>query len=303
MASFFHKSLFEIIKSLSTSPKCGSAFADWVEGDEFIKLIEQNAGQEELIIYTASTHIFIHTVLVPLKNLKPLDKEDLLSWSFNPHTSRASIWYGGPDLTSGISYQIDDYAGSKTLTGGELIVFARTFEGMPKHRSNYYELLQELSHIADIHWLPERKAYSKFDKNGDFEDVVSITDSNEGRLITMKQKSLQEFLVAGEYGLVQMFDFSLYQTDAFPGWDGLADRESLKSDRLFYRQRIREGVCGYIRGVQVLAPQNTKDDLYKKWANPEHNKEKQYVEFIAQDGEIIPYAIFLLTRKQRRITL
>lgn len=283
MSSFFHKSLFEIIKALSTSPSDTSAFEDWVSGDLFINLIKQNVGQEELIIYTASKHIFIHTVIVPLKNLYPLDKEDLLSWSINPYTSRASIWYGGSDQTSGISYQIDDYAGSKTLSGGELIIFARTFEGMPEHRSKYYELLQELSHVANIHWIPERKAYSKFDQNGDFEDVVSITDSEEGPLVTMKQDALQEFLIAGGYGLIQMFDFSLYKTDAFPGWEGLEDRESLNSNKLFYRQRIREGVCGYLRGVQVLAPNKTKDDLYNKWANQDQNSENQYVEFIAHD--------------------
>ena len=283
MASFFHKSLFETLEGLSKSPEGDAAFSDWVEGEKFVNIIDKNVEQEELIIYAASTHIFIHTVLVPIKNLKPLDKEDLLSWSFSPYTSRASIWYGGQEQTSGISYQIDDYAGSKTLSGGELIVFARTFEGMQKPRRNYYELLQELSHVVGIHWLPERRAYCKFDQNGDFEDVVSITDSDEGRLITMKQDALQEYLIAGEYGLVQMFDFSPYQTDAFPGWDGLEDRESLKSNRLFYRQKIREGMCGYIRGVQVLAPSTTRNDLYKKWANPEQDNEKKYVEFIAQD--------------------
>ena len=283
MVSFFHKSLFTKLQELSKAPTSDAAFTDWVEGQKFVETIDKNGGEEELIIYAAMTHTFIHTVLVPLKNLRPLDKEDLLNWSSSPFSSRASIWYGGEEQTSGISYQIDDYAGSKTLNGGELMVFGRSFYGMPKPRSSYYELLQELAHVAEIHWLPERRAYCKFDQNGDFEDVVSITDTDDGRLITMKQDALHEFLIAGEYGLVQMFDFSLYQTNAFPGWDGLEDRENLKSNRLFFRQRIREGLCGYIRGVQVLASSNTKDDLYKEWANSEEGNEKQYVEFIAHD--------------------
>ena len=154
---------------------------------------------------------------------------------------------------------------------------------MPKPRNNYYELLQELSHVLGVHWLPERQSYCKFDQNGDFEDIVSMTDNDEARLITIKQEALQEFLIAGELALVQMFDFSLYKTDAFPGWDGLEDRESLDDDQLFYRQRIKEGVCGYIRGVQLLAPSTSKDNLNKDWSTPKQNNKKQYVEFIAQD--------------------
>ena len=283
MTSFFHKSLHAKIKNLSEPPKNEANFSKWVEGEEFLKFIDSNQRQEELVVYAASTHTFIHTVLVPIKNLVPLDKDDLLNWSFNPYTSRASIWYGGSEQTVGLSYQIDDYAGSKTLTGGNLIIFAREFSGMPKPRNNYYELLQELSHVLGVHWLPERQSYCKFDQNGDFEDIVSMTDNDEARLITIKQEALQEFLIAGELALVQMFDFSLYKTDAFPGWDGLEDRESLDDDQLFYRQRIKEGVCGYIRGVQLLAPSTSKDNLYKDWSTPKQNNKKQYVEFIAQD--------------------
>ena len=114
-------------------------------------------------------HVFIHAVLILDIDLDDEVISDLLKWSYNPFSS----W--------GLTCSSDDAwieaplsnAGSKTLKSGEQILFGRSFEGIDNNKS-YYEINQKISHVLDVHYVPERKAWCKLDAHGDV-DAVSYT--------------------------------------------------------------------------------------------------------------------------------
>ena len=94
----------------------------------------------------------------------------------------------------------DHPSGSKILENARQLVFGRNFEGLKDKDASYYEILQEYSHLTQIHWRPEQHAYCRSMRNGDFEQVVSITsktqDGSDVSLVSFKREPLELYLAA-----------------------------------------------------------------------------------------------------------
>ena len=177
MPSYEHKKLIERISQLDKVPENAAEYAAWIKAGEHLALLRDNAKQNELIIYAANHYVFIHTVVVSENSLSPLDQDDLLRWS-DPLKPFASYAYGGGK--DGVWIERTDHpSGSKILENARQLVFGRDFEGLKDKDALYYEILQEYSHLTHIHWRPEQHAYCCFDKNGDFDHIVSITPKDE----------------------------------------------------------------------------------------------------------------------------
>ena len=58
--------------------------------------------------------------------------------------------------------------GLQILEKGTQLVYGRTFEGWTGDGSDYFELLQEYSHLEDVHWRREHGSYCRFDDHGDW---------------------------------------------------------------------------------------------------------------------------------------
>jgi hypothetical protein len=66
------------------------------------------------------------------------------------------------------------------MRNGEQLVFARSFEGHTERRS-YIEVLQKFTHIFDLHFMPELKAYCRLNRHGDIDEVARIITVDAGR--------------------------------------------------------------------------------------------------------------------------
>ena len=155
----------------------------------------------------------------------------------------------------------------------------------------YYEALQEYLHVAEIHWRPDQRAYCRFDENGDFDHVVSVT-SNRDRgsvsLVSFKREPLEQYLAASSSVLVRMFDFSVERRDKgylLQRWPtGPGDVHSENED-FFFRQKTALGKeATFTSGVQVIRLSRPKSEILLSM------KERQsgrgvgpYVEFTAWD--------------------
>ena len=287
MPSYDHITLITRISQIGKVPELDAEYATWIKSDRQLTLLRENAKEDELIIYGGGDHTFIYTVVVDENNLSPLDKDDLLVWSSDLLSPVASYTYGGG---------IDDVRikrtgcpwGSKTLEGARQLVFARNFEGLKEKDRLYYEISQEYAHLTEIHWRPEQHAYCRFDENGDFDHIVSITSKENKRdvsLVSFKREPLDLYLAASNSVLIRMFDFTLYRMDDFPDWwtDG-AENTVAESDILFYRQKIIDEHAGYSRGIQIIPPNRPKAEILSslkaRWSG---ENGKEYVEFIAHD--------------------
>ena len=72
----------EAVKRFCEVPTFGTEdYNLWVTQDDFLSFLRGNAQDEETILYAGAPHTFIHSVLVPLEALEPLNIDDLLNWN------------------------------------------------------------------------------------------------------------------------------------------------------------------------------------------------------------------------------
>lgn len=284
MPSYEHNKLIERISQIDKLPEDPAEYETWIKAGAHLSLLQNNAEEDELIIYACSNYTFIHAVVVSQNSLCPLDQDDLLDWNGNPFSLCASYaWGSGRDDVwierGGFSH------GTKTLESARQLIFARKFEGLHSKTRVHYEVLQEYTHVTGIHWNPEQNAYCRFDRRGELEHTVSITSKTipDVSLVSFKREPLEEYLAASHSILVQMFDFALRKRGDFTGWpDGPED--VIKKNHIFFRQKIDLGKAAYTRGVQILQPRRSNGEIFLSIkGEPTGRDESQYVEFIAYD--------------------
>lgn len=282
MPSFAHGKIAASVLSIDKLPTDVDELRKWVGAEQHLTLLTQNVPPEELIIYCSGPYAFIHSIIVPDEALKASTMDELLKWSSNPFTSYASYVSSSEDMWVEFG---EGHRGCKALDDGEDLVFGRTFEGWSGPGHDYFEVNQEYTHLTGIHWRPEHSAYCKFDHNGDLRHVVSITvrDANAVSLVTFTWDELEEYLAVSNYNLVRMFDFSLLDHSNFTSWPDADEVVIEHSPDLFFRQK-RGDALAYTRGIQIirprLSPEHAAQNVSDGWSG---RKNKEYVEFIAQD--------------------
>lgn len=284
MPSFEHKQLIKQIATLDSPPSDGAEFFEWIKAGEHLKFLEANARSKELVIYGSGEYSFIHAMAVPEELLENPDKDDLLAWSCHPFGFAASYVTGGGREGMWVE-RGDDFVGSKVLAKGTQLVYGRTFEGWTGEGSDYFELLQEYSHLEDLHWRREYGSYCNFDRHGDLVYVVSITKRNEDKvsLVSFSREPLEVYLAASNQVLVQLFDFTLLDRSLFTSWGDESEQLIVESENLFYRQKV-SGPAAYTIGVQVIRPRRSKAEIFSaKQASRLGNASNEYAEFIAYD--------------------
>jgi hypothetical protein len=286
LPSFAHKKLIERITRLDEPPDEAAAYSEWIKTGGHIFLLQENAHEDEMIIYASGYYTFIHTVVVPNDKLFPVDQDDLLRWDCSPYDSIAGYVWGGGREGVWIERGIDS-SGGKTLEVARQLVFGRRFEGWTGDDRTYYEILQEYAHLTGIHWRPEQRAYCRFDNHGDIEHVVSITARESERgvtLVSFRREALENYLAASDSALIRMFDFTLLRRHGFTGWHEGAEDLFDEGDDLFYRQKIVAGHAAYTRGVQTIRPTRSQAEIFSSMTNRwSGSKDQQYVEFLAHD--------------------
>ncbi|BBB48881.1 hypothetical protein [Pelolinea submarina] len=287
MTNYLHKNILDKVNKLDEIPENKEDFDEWVNSTENIRFLIQNALTDEIALYISSEFLYIDSLVVTNNDLFPLDKDDLLHWGLSSIHSIASYVIGGGRDDIWIERGFTN-AQSKSLEGAKRLIFRRTFEGFSGDSRNYFEILQEYTHLCEIHWRPERHAYCDFDENGDFNPVVTISKrDNNGidlDIVTFQWESLEEYLVVSDSSLIRFFDFTLYKPREFSDWPHKPEKVINRPKNLFYRQLINPGNSSYTRGFQVIQPRRSKKEVFlnikNKWFG---GGAREYAEFIAYD--------------------
>ena len=286
MPSYDHNKLIGRIAQLDTLPKDAAKYADWIKADKHIRFLQKNTNDDELVIVASGDYTFIHAVVVSEDSLAPLDQDDLLRWNGNSYSSCASYAWGGKRDDVWIERSAPIW-GSDTLKDARLLVFAREVEGLKGGDRAYFEILQEYSHLSEIHWRSEQRAYCRFNEHGDWEPVVSVTTREKQGCVTLvsfKRTDLEQYLAASNSLLVRMFDFMLFRSSEFTHWPDGPEDVVRESDNLFYRQMVDAGKAAYTRGVQIFRPTRPRNQILSSIKGGRTGREnRQYCDFIAQD--------------------
>ena len=284
MASYEHGQLARAINELEAEGNHGPESTSWLRAEGHLQVLRNNAVDKEVILYACSRVTFIHTVITRESDVTPPDTDDLLDWHSSAIKGRAG--YSWTLVTGNVQVAFSETnPWPRTMKHSQNLVFGRRMEGM--HEPYYYELLQEFTHTAGIHWRDEQQAYCRIDENGDIEPVVSITksDDEEGTtLITCKREPLEQYVAATGSILVRFFDFEMMRRDRFKSWGGAVTERNVESEHFFYAQGIHPEGYAWTRGTQILPVTLPRDELFRPIIEPRSRRAgRQYASFITLD--------------------
>ena len=276
----------EKVFSLSEEPTQKDDYNAWVQQKNVMPFLEQEIEDENIIIYAVLPHTLIHAVLIPDIELDDSVVDDILNWSHHPGSiwrlvfSSDDVWIEGP--LAG--------AGNQTLSEGEQIIFARSFEGVESRRE-YFELEQKIAHILELHYMSERNAWCRLNQFGDIEDIVKITklddlpNNGSGTIVTINKNALGKYTSVGKFSLCRMFDFTRYKTGGFSGWGRQKEPTRFgNGDDIFGRLVVYNGYGSYSRGFQVKNISVPQEQVINAgWGRSSPEEAKQYASFIAHD--------------------
>src|SRR5713101_1784462 len=222
---------------ISDAPSEKEAFDAWLKMDD--------AQEGEFVVYASLPCMYLHSVLVPTSSVSPPDVEDLMKWSCNAGSS----W--GIETTSSKPPSICilpplDHTGTKSLDGGEQLVFIRSFEGRLGEKG-YCEILQKFTHVFDLHFLEARNAYCRLDRHGDIEEMIRIVeipakgDGFGGTIVTFNHRLLDDYLTLTDSTVVRTFGITRYRPSHFGGWSELTETQYTTDPALFYRSHVEPG--------------------------------------------------------------
>ncbi len=277
------KGIVDRLRDISRSPK--DDVHDWLEraqdGATFLKDICKGP---EVLLYGRGPHTLVHGVLVPMKNVCPPEKDDLLnSYITTDHTWCIQRVYGGessrrvylePPLTS---------EGGRTMEGGEKLIFLRPFEGVDSVKTPI-EISQKLVHSLGLYFVEERHAYCRLDTKGDIQRVIKVHEDGPDqeldtvRFVSILAKDLAIYMALTSTALVLKFDFTRFLMNSFPGWEN-ATRQSHDAPDLFYHSGIVPKQASFINGFLICRTELTEVDLIAEWEAEEDQSKKQYATF------------------------
>jgi hypothetical protein len=273
-----------LLLTLAREPEDSESFNYWVQQQDIFPFLENEILDEHIILYASLPYVLIYAVLIPDEELDDSSIQDLLGWEHFPYSSWSEvsssdeIWIEPPLSDSG----------SELLSQGEQIIFMRSFAGYHS-QDKYYEISQKITHVLDIHFMPERNAWCRLDRLGDIEDVIKIVSidnfgKNEtGIVITMQRKLLGHYANLTDSKLIRMFDFTR-MSKIFYGWQGEHKISYEESNNIFSRLVVYSNYASYSRGFQLVDVSSLVKDLDKELlGNIFDNTEKKYETYVAHD--------------------
>ena len=294
MPSHEHIQILERLSLLSQLPTDEASYSLWMKGEGYLQLLENDLETGEIILFASSyfrdavtRSTFINGELTNTNDVTPPDPNDLMDWHSDPFSGRAAfVWR--PSKPDEVRVESDQSPSRpSSMEHRQKIVFERHMEGLNDEEATYYELLQEFAHASDIYWRQEQKAFCRIDENGDIEPVVSVTkgtDSMPTTLITCNRQVLEQYLAATDSVLIRFFDLMMFKQGEFTSWDEAVREEYTGPEEIFSYRDVHPKGHSWTRGAQIFRPTTSRQELFRSFADPRHQEEKQeYVSFIIHD--------------------
>ncbi len=203
------------LESISRLPKLGTEdYHKRLEQNDFLQFLV-NTTSGEIPLYCSFKASYVYSVAVPSNSLKGDHVEDLMKWQSSPSGSWGYGYRFGKhgEPKHFISKPFESKY-SKILAQAQPITFLRYFEGNGD-KKGYVEVSQFLTHLHDLHFVDERKAYCRLNKDGDVEEVIKMSYPPDGGYVTtIKQDVLDFHLFLNRSVLVRFFDRVVYDKEA-----------------------------------------------------------------------------------------
>ena len=283
-----HKRLVADIARRDTSPEDEDMFVVWRTGLGHVDMFRRNAAADpELMVAVSGPVTFVHAAVVEADHPGLSDQEGLLKWSTNPFFQRASTVDSSVHGGTVRAEPSEHRWGTDSLAGGWPLVYGRDWEAMPGPEGMYYEIAQPYIHHLDVHWTSSRNAYCRFDRLGDWEDVVCITQDHrtEGvTLVSFLRDPLDQYLVEHNAVLVQLFEFMFRRPGMMPKWRGSTySHHGMNLGMAFFQQFAEDGSIAKVQGVQIVRPRLSVAQVAQRLSHWKQPDPEPPVEFTVLD--------------------
>ncbi len=277
------------LEAISRPPKLGTdEYSRWLEQNEFLQFL-LNTTSGDIPLYCSLKASYIYAVVIPLRSLKGNYVEDLMKWQSSPSDSwRYGYGFGKRGEPKHFISKPFESNHSKILEKAQPITFLRYFEGKGD-KKGYVEVSQFLTHLHGLHFMDERKAYCRLNKDGDIEEVVKILYPSDGGYVTTIEQDVLDFhLFLNRSVLVRFFDRVIYDKEV-----GLDQRDQQKSDfsdktNEIYAQRgilsDQKGITNssWMRGFQIIRNGQPRKVMLARLTGKDLEP-KKYETFVAFD--------------------
>lgn len=272
MVSFEHKGLVDLLEKADATPGDPSEFSEWFRGRRHLALLRQDVQEGELILAALGpAYSCVNSYVVSVNHPALSDPAaDLKGCSPNPLHNNAAryswAWSSGSD---------NEKPRAEFRAGGMLpdlprdvtpLVYFRTIDGLTSPEGPSVEIDQPFAHVSDIHWLEQRRSYSRLDHRGDWDDIVSVATARQRPgtdLVSCHRTALDLHLIAMDAVLVRAFEFLMHRPAKALEieYSVHVDRDVTDDRGLQYVEQINEGNFGAIRGVQIIAPRLSASEM------------------------------------------
>jgi hypothetical protein len=284
----FYKELSSFGDAMPPGPDADKQWLKNAEQDCVRLLTQREDGL--VMLYASFRYLLIVSVFVPTSNLDNPDKTEL----YNARIHTDDAWciqkaYGGGQGHRMYLEPPLNFGGDHPLQGAEPIVFRRSFDGMPGFPTQI-EISQKLVHALGLHFVQQRNAFCRLDREGDIEEVIHVfQDEGTGNFdnracVLINSKALSEYMAVGNFSLFRKFDITRFPPDgSFSNWDSDVQRWSQERPDLFYNAGQSAEEASYIHGGQILRPDVTLDQLIDRWKRENDPNARKYESFIIHD--------------------
>lgn len=282
-----HLQLLKIIRQFiekeSVQPNLDlQSVRDWLSCKDFNRFFHVT-GHDWVLAHLHTDAFFLNSFCIDLRHIEKYRSRNILKIDFPIATHTASYC---SSYQHGDETHYYERAGERGIDNNEMwpLFFFRTFEGLPKGRSAYYEILQEFLHLEGLHLVTEREAYCNLDEVGDLAEKVVVIREDGFSAILFERNALDSYLGHKSQFLCRMMEVRRTVDRKRADWHGSARNQEqvLHTEEKSCWMRLHPNVphdltqaCDLVRAAHLLLPRKTIGYL--------EGNDRKYESFIVHD--------------------
>lgn len=277
------KYIRQFIKAAETKPLPEiEKVKPWLECEDLGTFFERTS-QDWVLIHLTTEDFFLNSFSIAVSNIESYRSKEVVELNdFSLDSGCVSYGYSFAGDEKKYVYERDSKRGPGNSEMWPLF-FLRSFEGYKKEQRSYYEILQEYTHFADLHWMAEKAAFCTLNDVGDVEERIVIVDEEDFAAILFQNDELEKYLLYREHFLCRFVEVKRAMPKA--NW---TDREGRK-DPIYKSTGDRNSwirswptigadlsaAFDFVKASHILLPNRTIEEL--------ENKEDKHETFVIHD--------------------
>ncbi len=169
----------------------------WLSLQDFFEFLKNLDTPEDVVLFVSNKeNILISSLFVK--------KECLNTFNFGASFIKERFWDISWKTKAKRERKITEVAHIEDF---DMPYIYTSFSGrLEGEQVDYFEFSQKMTNVLDLHYVPHKNAFCRFDESGDIEEIISEKTYKNFRYITFKRKYLDYYMWINNYVLSRHFD-------------------------------------------------------------------------------------------------